>query len=116
MRAKIIVSERGGERDRARPAHPLPAYPGAKSGKNRLHLDIHVGGERRGAEVERLAGLGARVVRELAAQGGSWVAMTDPEGNGSTCIKPGVPRGPVFWSGICQVRFRIVFSSGTPPW
>ena len=31
--------------------------------------------------MERLAGLGARVVREFKERGGAWVAMTDPEGN-----------------------------------
>ncbi|QNS04725.1 VOC family protein [Streptomyces xanthii] len=55
--------------------------PEAKSGKNRLHIDLHVGAERRAAEVERLTGLGARTVGEFKEKGGSWVAMTDPEGN-----------------------------------
>ncbi|MZD06292.1 hypothetical protein GTW43_14490 [Streptomyces sp. SID5785] len=55
--------------------------PEPKSGKNRLHLDLHVGGERRDAEVRRLTGLGARVLHEVTAQGGSWVTLADPEGN-----------------------------------
>lgn len=49
--------------------------------KNRLHLDVHAGPERREAEVERLVGLGATVLREVAEQGGTWVVLTDPEGN-----------------------------------
>ncbi|WP_338697411.1 VOC family protein [Streptomyces sp. Q6] len=55
--------------------------PEAKAGKNRLHIDVHVGPERREAAVERLTGLGARVLDEVKAQGGEWVVMADPEGN-----------------------------------
>lgn len=49
--------------------------------KNRLHLDVHAGPERREAEVERLVGLGATVLREVAEQGGAWTVLSDPEGN-----------------------------------
>ncbi|MEU5114839.1 VOC family protein [Streptomyces longwoodensis] len=55
--------------------------PEAKTTKNRLHLDLHVGGERRAGEVERLTALGARVEREVKEPSGQWVVMTDPEGN-----------------------------------
>ncbi|MFI2436781.1 VOC family protein [Streptomyces sp. NPDC018693] len=55
--------------------------PEAKTVKNRLHLDLHVGGERRAAEVERLTALGASALREVKEQGGEWVVMADPEGN-----------------------------------
>ncbi|MFF3333305.1 VOC family protein [Streptomyces sp. NPDC002888] len=55
--------------------------PEAKTVKNRLHLDVHVGAERRAAEVERLRGLGATVLREVKEPGGEWVVMADPEGN-----------------------------------
>lgn len=55
--------------------------PEAKSVKNRLHLDLHVGAERRAAEVGRLEGLGASVLRHVKEPGGEWVTMTDPEGN-----------------------------------
>ena len=55
--------------------------PEAKSVKNRLHLDLHVGAERRAAEVERLEALGASVLRHVKEPGGEWVTMTDPEGN-----------------------------------
>ncbi|MEV5608160.1 VOC family protein [Streptomyces sp. NPDC052225] len=55
--------------------------PEAKAGKNRLHIDVHVGPERREAEVERLTGLGARVLDTVKSQGGAWVVMADPEGN-----------------------------------
>ncbi|WP_372345181.1 VOC family protein [Streptomyces sp. KL116D] len=55
--------------------------PDAKTGKNRLHLDIHAGPERRAAEADRLVGLGARVLSTVKEQGGEWVTMADPEGN-----------------------------------
>ncbi|MFD0370571.1 VOC family protein [Streptomyces sp. NPDC059071] len=55
--------------------------PEPKTGKNRLHLDLHPGPENREAEVARLEGLGAKVVRHVAEQGGSWTVMTDPEDN-----------------------------------
>ncbi|MFJ9741082.1 VOC family protein [Streptomyces sp. NPDC101166] len=55
--------------------------PEAKSAKNRLHLDVHAGPERRDAEVERLTALGASVLREVKEPSGQWVVMADPEGN-----------------------------------
>ncbi|MFB6958090.1 MULTISPECIES: VOC family protein [unclassified Streptomyces] len=55
--------------------------PEAKSGKNRLHLDLHPGEGRRADEVERLKGLGARVLRHVREHGGEWMVMEDPEGN-----------------------------------
>jgi len=59
----------------------LQRVPEEKSGKNRLHLDLNVGEEALRGEVERLVALGAVEGREWRAQGGHWVAMTDPEGN-----------------------------------
>ncbi|MFF2844842.1 VOC family protein [Streptomyces sp. NPDC058001] len=57
--------------------------PEPKTGKNRLHLDVHTGAgaDERAAEVARLTSLGAAVQREVKEQGGEWVVMTDPEGN-----------------------------------
>ncbi|MGA5036232.1 VOC family protein [Streptomyces capoamus] len=55
--------------------------PEPKTGKNRLHLDLHPGPERRAAEVARLRALGARVVREVKEPAGQWVLMADPEDN-----------------------------------
>ncbi|MGV9321511.1 VOC family protein [Streptomyces sp. NPDC003660] len=49
--------------------------------KNRLHLDVHAGAERRKDEVARLTALGATVLREVSEPGGSWTVMADPEGN-----------------------------------
>ncbi|MFF8830698.1 VOC family protein [Streptomyces sp. NPDC015131] len=55
--------------------------PEAKSGKNRLHLDLHAGPGRREAEVARLEGLGASSLRHVKEPGGEWTVMADPEGN-----------------------------------
>jgi hypothetical protein len=55
--------------------------PEAKRVKNRLHLDLHPGDGRRDAEVERLVGLGASVLRRVKEPAGEWVVMADPEGN-----------------------------------
>ncbi len=65
--------------------------PEPKIVKNRVHLDVNVGGglqtpldERRkrvNAEVERLVGLGATKLRSVEEHGEAWVVMADPEGN-----------------------------------
>ncbi|MFJ5776590.1 VOC family protein [Streptomyces sp. NPDC093094] len=55
--------------------------PEAKTGKNRLHLDLHPGEDRRESEVARLTALGASVLREVKEPSGQWVVMADPEGN-----------------------------------
>ncbi|WP_445528205.1 VOC family protein [Streptomyces cyslabdanicus] len=55
--------------------------PEARSGKNRLHLDLHPGEGRRADEVERLKDLGARVLRHVREPAGEWTVLEDPEGN-----------------------------------
>jgi len=66
--------------------------PEAKQVKNRVHLDLNVGGgpgtpleehqRRVDAEVERLTGIGATVFRPGRVERGEyWVIMQDPEGN-----------------------------------
>ncbi|GAA0698232.1 VOC family protein [Kitasatospora atroaurantiaca] len=57
------------------------AVPEGKQVKNRLHIDVHAGPERRAAEVARLQSLGATVLREVKAQGAEFTNMADPEGN-----------------------------------
>ncbi|SCG36117.1 Glyoxalase-like domain [Micromonospora halophytica] len=57
------------------------AVPEPKQVKNRLHLDLHVGADAREAEVKRLEGLGATVLREVADRGSRHTTMADPEGN-----------------------------------
>lgn len=69
----------------------LQRVPEPKSAKNRVHLDLTVGGghgtplaERRRrvrAAVRRLSGLGAREIGEVEQRGEYWVVMQDPEGN-----------------------------------
>jgi hypothetical protein len=65
--------------------------PESKVVKNRVHLDVNVGGglttapsERRArvdAAVERLCALGATQLRPMEEHGEYWVVMQDPEGN-----------------------------------
>lgn len=55
--------------------------PEPKQGKNRLHIDLHFGPERRDAEVKRLEGMGASVLRVVSEHGQTHVCMADPEGN-----------------------------------
>ena len=68
---------------RSGPAVPslfFARVPEPKTVKNRLHLDVSpIDGDQDG-EVARLERLGARRT-DLAPAGGSWVVMTDPEGN-----------------------------------
>ena len=79
--------------DGAGPRIYFQQVPEPKTVKNRVHLDVNVGGghgtppdERRrrvDAEVERLSGAGATVIRpgEVSELGEYWVVMQDPEGN-----------------------------------
>jgi catechol 2,3-dioxygenase-like lactoylglutathione lyase family enzyme len=65
--------------------------PEPKVAKNRVHLDLNVGGppgspldERRATvdrEAKRMAELGAEMVRAAEERGEYWVVMRDPEGN-----------------------------------
>jgi catechol 2,3-dioxygenase-like lactoylglutathione lyase family enzyme len=77
--------------DGAGPRIYLQQVPEPKAGKNRLHLDLNVGGghdvpiESRNAKlaetVERLSTLGASLVEKREQHGESWIVMQDPEGN-----------------------------------
>lgn len=65
--------------------------PELKPGKNRLHLDVYLSGdkdasaEQRRASIqaaaERLRGLGATIGPALEEHGVYWIVMQDPEGN-----------------------------------
>jgi predicted enzyme related to lactoylglutathione lyase len=61
----------------------------AKSGKNRMHLDVHVADL--DGEARRLEALGARRVSHDAVVMGnvSWFVMADPEGNEFCIVRPG---------------------------
>ena len=64
-----------------RPRVLFQAVPEQKSGKNRLHLDVRVGPERREAEVARLLASGATELWRASQGPFSWVTLADPEGN-----------------------------------
>jgi len=51
----------------------------AKSGKNRLHLDLSP--DDRDGEVERLVNMGARRVDVGQPDDAAWTVLADPEGN-----------------------------------
>jgi hypothetical protein len=55
--------------------------PEPKVAKNRVHLDLHVGPERRDAVIARLTELGATKLWDGDEAGSTWVTMADPEGN-----------------------------------
>jgi hypothetical protein len=69
----------------------LQRVPEPRVTKNRMHLDLNVGGghgtpdedraARVDAEVTRLTGLGATDPSEMTQRGERWVVMHDPEGN-----------------------------------
>ena len=61
------------------PVIGLQRVPEARSGKNRIHVDL--GGGSRAAEIPRLVGLGATVVAEHELPGLVWTVLADPEGN-----------------------------------
>jgi predicted enzyme related to lactoylglutathione lyase len=59
-----------------------------KSGKNRMHLDMHAADL--DAEVKRLESLGAQRLSDLVVLGDfSWFVMADPEGNEFCIVRPG---------------------------
>ncbi len=64
-----------------RPRVLFQQVPEAKSGKNRLHLDVRIGPDRQEAEVARLVELGATELWRGSQGPHSWVTMADPEGN-----------------------------------
>jgi hypothetical protein len=55
--------------------------PEPKIVKNRVHLDLHVGADRRAQVVATLTDLGAHALGEYHENGASWIVMADPEGN-----------------------------------
>jgi glyoxalase superfamily protein len=56
--------------------------PEGKAGKNRLHLDLQPTDRKRDEEVDRLIGLGAKLVADhRKGDGTGWAVLADPEGN-----------------------------------
>ena len=61
---------------------------GAKTVKNRLHLDLTTSAEDRDDEIERLLTLGARRVDIGQTGAESWTVLADPEGNEFCVVRP----------------------------
>ena len=68
-------------REGSGPEFVLQCVPEAKTGKNRMHLDIRA--DQLDVAVDRLMSLGARRLQAdvLEEVGFRWVVMADPEGN-----------------------------------
>jgi hypothetical protein len=67
--------------DPGRPRLLFQLVPEPKAGKNRLHLDIRVGAERREDEIARLLSLGATELWRGSQGPFEWATLADPEGN-----------------------------------
>jgi hypothetical protein len=67
--------------DGTRPRLLFQTVPEPKTVKNRVHLDLHVGADRRPAELERLLALGATKLWEGQEGPNTWITLADPEGN-----------------------------------
>ncbi|MGY1698532.1 VOC family protein [Geodermatophilus sp. SYSU D00766] len=67
--------------DPGRPRVLFQRVPEAKTVKNRVHLDVHVGAERREAEVARLLSMGATELWRESQGPYTWATLADPEGN-----------------------------------
>lgn len=63
------------------PAIDVLPVPGAKTGQNRLHLDLRADGTSTAEELARLEGLGARRVDVGQGADVGWTVLADPEGN-----------------------------------
>ncbi len=59
----------------------LQLVPEPRTVKNRVHLDLRIGDERRPEEVARLEALGATRLWDGRQGPFAWVTMADPEGN-----------------------------------
>jgi glyoxalase superfamily protein len=55
--------------------------PKPKTIKNRVHICVRPVDRSRDEEVERLLGLGARLVDDLRDGDSGWAVLADPEGN-----------------------------------
>ncbi|HUJ08093.1 MAG TPA: VOC family protein [Streptosporangiaceae bacterium] len=64
-----------------RPRVLFQQVPEAKSGKNRLHLDVRVGEENVDAAVAELTARGATYLHKANQGPHWWITMADPEGN-----------------------------------
>jgi hypothetical protein len=67
--------------DPDRPRVLFQQVPEGKTVKNRMHLDLRVGAERREAEVTRLVAAGATELHRASQGPHEWATLADPEGN-----------------------------------
>jgi hypothetical protein len=67
--------------DPDRPRVLFQQVPEGKTVKNRMHLDLRVGVERREAEVARLVAAGATELHRASQGPHEWATLADPEGN-----------------------------------
>ena len=67
--------------DPGRPRVLFQLVPEGKTAKNRVHLDLRVGAERREAEVARLVAAGATELHRASQGPHEWATLADPEGN-----------------------------------
>ncbi|HEY4604457.1 MAG TPA: VOC family protein [Blastococcus sp.] len=67
--------------DAGRPRMLFQRVPEPKTVKNRLHLDVRVGPERRETEIARLLTLGATELWRASQGPYEWATLADPEGN-----------------------------------
>jgi len=67
--------------DPGRPRVLFQQVPEGKTVKNRVHLDLRVGEERREAEVARLVAAGAKELHRASQGPHEWATLADPEGN-----------------------------------
>jgi hypothetical protein len=67
--------------DPDRPRVLFQQVPEGKTVKNRMHLDLRVGAERREAEVARLVAAGATELHRASQGPHEWATLADPEGN-----------------------------------
>jgi Glyoxalase-like domain len=65
----------------SRPRILFQQVPEIKSGKNRWHLDVHVGDDDIDARVANLTVRGAKLLHRGSQGPHAWVTMADPEGN-----------------------------------
>ena len=83
---RVLVPDEaaGGGRQPGAPVVALQRVPEPRTGKNRVHLDVHPDDvERLATRLEDLGGrrLGGPVTSWLDVLGTWWLVMTDPEGN-----------------------------------
>jgi hypothetical protein len=67
--------------DPNRPRVLFQQVPEGKTVKNRMHLDLRVGAERREEEVARLVAAGAKELHRGSQGPHEWATLADPEGN-----------------------------------